>query len=285
MKKIDPLIFRCLNLSILFLLISSCKEETVFLKNKTDQFAVTIDYENETLTLIGGTNTEFQKDPSSILTSEPKLDRSHFKIGIFSDGNCEIEITIQEPKNPFRIPFEVLPDPNPKLHKMKLSGGFAYSFDKSGCLLSKMPTEMPSFYDFLQVLKKNNNHLNRNIYATYFANYEKKNTQGSAETHRYDGKFRIIESILGPEDGANSLFIGKKVTTWFDIETNDLRGQAISDDSENVKYMIQFGYDENTESIFPSFTKEESYETTANGENYVITTYSDFENVDIEINL
>ncbi len=146
MKK-STLLGRYLFLLCLLMLTNSCKEKLALLNDDTNKYTVVISYEEETLTLIDGLDTK--NDPVSILSKEPKLNRSQVIIGILPDGTSEMEITNKEPKNPFRIPFEVLPDPNPKTHTMKFSGGFAYSYDKSGALINKMPSEMTSFAEFL----------------------------------------------------------------------------------------------------------------------------------------
>jgi hypothetical protein len=284
MKRINHALIRFIFIIPILIFLITCKKEAL-LSDIQDQYKVTIAYDFETLSFIGLPNAASENDPVSILTKEPKLNRSSVKIGIYSDGNCQIEITNCQPKNTFRIPFEVLPNPNPQPYKLIMAGGYALTYDKSDSILNKIPSKMPNFKEFLNVIKRNNNQLTRNIYSTYLANLKQSNLGKSTETFRDDGNFLIYEDFLSADDGVNQPFIGKKVTTWFDKETNDLRGQAISDESEQVKYMIQFGYEDNTSGFFPSFTKEESYEEKISGEDYVITTYTDYDNVDIRINL
>lgn len=267
----------------LLLLSAACKEKLALLSDDNDKYTVVISYEEETLTLIDGLDSK--NDPVSILSKEPKLNRSAVIIGIFPDGTSEIEITNKEPKNPFRIPFEVLPDPNPKTHTMKFSGGYAYSFDKSGALISKMPSEMTSFAEFLKILKRNNNIITRDIYGKYVTDILCKSTGSLGDSLKDDGRFLVSEAILGPEHGANEVYTGKKVTTWFDRENGVLQGQAISNEVNNVIYMIQYKYDEESQNILPVYTKEQSFETNQEGENYAIVTYTEYENENIIVNL
>ncbi len=102
---------------------------------------------------------------------------------------------------------------------------------------------------------------------------------------RDDGRFLVSETILGPEHGANEVYVGKKVTTWFDRECGILQGQAISDEANNVAYMIQYKYDEESQNILPVYTKEQNFETTQDGENYIIVTYTEYEDENIIVNL
>lgn len=283
MKKINTF-SRCMLLLCLLLLSNACKEKLSLLSDDNDKYTVLISYEEETLTLIDGLDAK--TDPISILSKEPKLNRSTVIIGILPDGTPEIEITNKKPKNPFRIPFEVLPDPNPKTHTMKFSGGYAYSFDKSGALISKMPSEMPSFAEFLKILKRNNNMITRDIYGKYMTDILLKNTGSLGDSLRDDGRYLVSETILGPENGSAEEYTGKKVTTWFDRECGILQGQAISDEANNVTYMIQYKYDdEESQKILPVYTKEQNFETNQEGENYILVTYTEYENENIIVNL
>ncbi len=95
----------------------------------------------------------------------------------------------------------------------------------------------------------------------------------------------VSETILGPEHGANEVYVGKKVTTWFDRESGILQGQAISDEANIVAYMIQYKYDEVSQNILPVYTKEQNFETNQEGENYILVTFTEYENENITVNL
>jgi hypothetical protein len=281
-KNLNQLLF----IIVLFglFILSSCKEDMTILQEDKTDYPVRISYEEEKITLFDNGKTDAEKDDIDVLMAQPVIKREKVFIGIMKDGQATMEITLMEPKNPFRVPSDALPDPDPQLKTIKFVNGSVYYYDETGKLMSQETSDIPSLKYVIDYLKKNNNSFQRGMLTNVNMAGKSGHTM-SGSSVREEGGFIITEDILDAEDGATEPLIGKIVRTYYNSETNELAGQILTDESGELLTRTQYTYSDDINNPIPVFTRNESLEKTKEGKKHVTTTLTYCENTEIMIEL
>jgi hypothetical protein len=278
-RCIGPIIWSCLIFAS-----TGCKKDHVLTGSVDSDFAILISYEEETRSSFSTLSPAASgKSDEATFGQEVNGYRQKIKIGIAEDGSSVIEMIRMEPKYSRVSAGKIPPTRADEVHSMVFQNGQVTMYNAKGLLIGQERTELPSYKSLISQVRQNKNCLTRAIYSNFLMQQKLKSSESSDLKIKDEGDLTITEKIVGPEDGLDPAMNGYKISNYVETTTGLLLGTAIEDASGSTVFRTVMTYNADENNPLPEFSHEESFATSENGEEYMITTLRYTENVEIVI--
>ncbi len=281
MRKLSFL--RPLLWSWIFLTFLGCKKDHVLTGNDVSDFSILVSYEEETRSSYLNLSPAAEKNDAAVLDQEVNACRQQVKIGILDDGSSVMEMKRMKPKHSASIPEKEPPAQADEVHSMRFEYGQVRMYNANGDQIGQEKADIPSYKDLIKQVKENKKTLTRAMYGDFLAAQRLKSTENGQVSVTEEGDFTITSKIVGPEDGMDPSMNGYTVTDYHETATGILVGSSILDETGKTVYRSVMTYDEDPNNPLPAFSHEESFGTSEDGEEFMITTLRYIENVEIVV--
>jgi len=270
--------------SLVILAFLGCKKDQELAEPDDSDYAILIVYEEETRSSFSDlSHAPAQKNEATLLAQEVNASRQQVKIGIMDDGSCIMQMKRMNPKHSLYVPGKASPARADEVHSMRFENGQVSMYNADGSKIGQERAEMPSYKELVKQVKENNNSLTRAMYSNFLARQRQKSAENAEVVVKEDGDYTIVSETVTPECGMDPAMNGYTVSNIFETATGVLAGSSILDQSGTTVFRSVMTYDEDKNNPLPSFSHEESFGISDNGEAYMITTLRYVENVEITV--